>query len=189
MSAAKRVLVPIGTGSEEIETACIVDTLVRAGAEVTLASVESATTVKMSRGMKYVADVQISDAGPPYDAIALPGGMPGAERLRDSKELTDMLKKAREDGAIIAAVCASPAVVLAEHGLLDGVEATCYPVEGFRGKVKKVGNGDVVVSGGGKVITGTGPGTALKWSLAVVEGLYGKEMAEKLGKEMLVARD
>jgi len=35
MAAAKKVLVPIANGSEEIETVSIIDTLRRAGAEVT----------------------------------------------------------------------------------------------------------------------------------------------------------
>ena len=56
MSAAdkKTVLVPIATGSEEIETTCIVDTLVRAGAEVTVASVEDELVCVMSRGVKIM---------------------------------------------------------------------------------------------------------------------------------------
>lgn len=190
MSAAinRRVLVPIGNGSEEIETASVVDTLRRAGANVTLASVETTETVCMSRGMKFQADSSISAAQGSYDAIALPGGMPGAERLRDSTVLTGMLREAKKAGRIIAAVCAAPAVVLAEHGLLEGVEATCYPAEGFRGKVKNIGKGDVVVSDDGKLITATGPGSVLKWSLMLVEVLYSKELADKIASEMLVSR-
>jgi putative intracellular protease/amidase len=49
----KRVLVPIADGSEEIETTCIQDTLVRCGAEVIVASVmKDQLTCKMSRGIK-----------------------------------------------------------------------------------------------------------------------------------------
>ena len=49
----KRVLVPIADGSEEIETTCIQDTLVRCGAQVTVASVmKDQLTCKMSRGIK-----------------------------------------------------------------------------------------------------------------------------------------
>lgn len=40
MASTKRVLVPIANGSEEIESVGIIDTLRRAGADVTVASVE-----------------------------------------------------------------------------------------------------------------------------------------------------
>lgn len=185
-NAARRILVPIGNGSEEIEAACAVDTLRRMGAEVTLASVEASLTVTMSRGMKFVADASIDDVEGPFDAVALPGGMPGAERLRDSAALISLLKRTKEEGAVVAAVCASPAVVLAEHGFLDNVKATCYPHEVFRGMIKKVDQGDVVVDG--NTITATGPGTSLKWALAIVESLYGKEKADVLAEEMVTTR-
>lgn len=91
--AALKVLVPIAEDSEEIETACITDTLVRAGAAVTVASVSGDLQVKMSRGLKIVADCKIEDcADKEWDAIACPGGMPGAERLRDSKALEELLR-------------------------------------------------------------------------------------------------
>lgn len=112
--------------------------------------------------------------------------MPGAERLRDSKPLISLLKKTKDQGSVMAAVCASPAVVFAEHGFLDGVKATCYPNPDFREKIEKVNQGDVVVDG--KIITGTGPGTAIKWALAIIEELYGKDKADKLSNEMLAAR-
>lgn len=93
----KTVLVPIATGSEEIETTCIVDTLRRAGAEVTLASVEKDLKVLLSpisplvliyiliiesqvvcsRQMKIEADCLIGECvNKDYDLVALPGGMP-----------------------------------------------------------------------------------------------------------------
>ena len=91
---AKKVLVPIADGSEEIEAVCIIDTLRRAGAEVTVASVDK-LQVTASRGVKLVADARIADcASQTYDCIALPGGMPGAEHLRDSAELIEMLEEA-----------------------------------------------------------------------------------------------
>ena len=102
LKMSKRVLVPIGDGSEEIETTCITDTLTRFGAEVTIASVMPGEdlTCKMSRGIKVthvaenewlqmffeltlklfqvVADLPIVEAAnEEWDLVALPGGMPG----------------------------------------------------------------------------------------------------------------
>ncbi len=78
---AKRVLVPIADGTEEIEATSIIDTLRRAGLEVTVASVGTAQ-VTASRGVKIAADALIADcANETYDCIALPGGMPGAEHF------------------------------------------------------------------------------------------------------------
>ena len=80
---SKKVLVPIADGCEEIETACIVDILRRAEADVTIASVNN-LQITASRGMKLIADKLISECvNDPYDLIVLPGGMPGAENLRD----------------------------------------------------------------------------------------------------------
>ena len=53
---ARDVLVAIADGSEEIEAVTIVDTLVRSGARVTLASVSPSLHVTCSRGVKIVAD-------------------------------------------------------------------------------------------------------------------------------------
>ena len=56
----ERVLVPIADGTEEIEAVCIIDVLRRAGAEVTVASVDD-LQVTASRGVKIVADCPIGD--------------------------------------------------------------------------------------------------------------------------------
>ena len=95
MAAQVNVLVPVADSSEDIETACITDVLVRAGAKVTVASVMPAgrLQVTMARGLKLTADTHIdacTDAE--WDAIALPGGMPGAEHLSGSEPLTELLK-------------------------------------------------------------------------------------------------
>ena len=53
--SAKKVLVPVADSSEDIELACITDVLVRAGAEVTVASVMAEPQVKLARGLKVRA--------------------------------------------------------------------------------------------------------------------------------------
>lgn len=181
---SKKVLVPIADGSEEIETACIVDVLRRAEADVTVASVNK-LQVTASRGMKLVADQLISECVQnTYDLIVLPGGMPGAENLRDSKELAEMLKRQQNDGRLYAAICASPAVVLHHHGLLARRKATAYP--GFAEKFENTEAIDSRVVVDGNCITSRAPGTAMEFALKLVEILYGEQKAKDIARSMLV---
>ena len=181
---SKKVLVPIADGSEEIETACIVDVLRRAEADVTVASVNS-LQITASRGMKLVADQLISECVQnTYDLIVLPGGMPGAEHLRDSKELVEMLKRQQNDGRLYAAICASPAVVLHHHGLLAQRKATAYP--GFAEQFENTEAIDSRVVVDGNCITSRSPGTAMEFALKLVELLYGEQKAREIAQSMLV---
>ena len=181
---SKKVLVPIADGSEEIETACIVDVLRRAEADVTVASVNS-LQITASRGMKLVADQLISECVQnTYELIVLPGGMPGAEHLRDSKELVEMLKRQQNDGRLYAAICASPAVVLHHHGLLAQRKATAYP--GFAEQFENTEAIDSRVVVDGNCITSRAPGTAMEFALKLVELLYGEQKAREIAQSMLV---
>jgi 4-methyl-5(b-hydroxyethyl)-thiazole monophosphate biosynthesis len=181
---AKRALVPIADGSEEIEAVCIIDTLRRAGVEVTVASVNK-LQVTASRGVKLVADARIADCtGQIYDCIALPGGMPGAEHLRDAAELIEMLKKQKQAGRLYAAICASPAVVLQHHRLLENVRATCFPA--MRNKLDPAYASDERVVVDGHCVTSQGPATAIEFALKLVELLFGAAKAKEVGAAMLV---
>lgn len=67
---SKKVLVPIADDMEEIEAVCIIDVLRRAGASVTVASVDK-LQVTAFRGVKLVSDQLIADrANEIYDLIA-----------------------------------------------------------------------------------------------------------------------
>jgi 4-methyl-5(b-hydroxyethyl)-thiazole monophosphate biosynthesis len=180
---AKTVLVPIADGSEEIEAVCIIDTLRRAGAQVTVASVDG-LQVTASRGVKLVADARIADcAGQTYDCIALPGGMPGAEHLRDSAVLIEMLKKQKQAGRLYGAICASPAVVLQHHKLLEKVRATSFP--SLRNKLDPAYASEERVVVDGRCVTSQGPATAIEFALKLVELLFGPAQAKEVGTAML----
>lgn len=130
-----------------------------------------------------MAHISIEEAmGQDWDLVALPGGMPGAEYLRDSAPLISILEKQKAAGKLYAAICAAPAVVLASKGLVDE-GATCYPAPGLRAKMTGPVDDDVVVQG--NVITSKGPGTAMKFGIALGEQLYGAEKAKAIADEML----
>jgi 4-methyl-5(b-hydroxyethyl)-thiazole monophosphate biosynthesis len=182
----KTILVPIAPGIEEIEAVTIIDVLRRAGAEVVVASVSDLQIVA-SRGVKLVADKFIADcARQTFDLIALPGGMPGAEHLGDCAALIAMLKAQHKAGRFYAAICASPAVVLQVHGLLEGRQATCHPAfaENLTGSTKASIESRVVVDT--NCVTSRGPGTAMEFALKLVELLYSPAKAKEVAAPMLV---
>ncbi|CAM9578896.1 unnamed protein product [Chrysoparadoxa australica] len=182
--AEKTCLVPIADGSEELEGVTIVDTLVRAGVKVTLASVGPELSVTCSRGVKLTADVLIGDCSDKaYDAVVLPGGMPGATNLRESAALQAILKRHQGGGSLIGAICASPAVVLASLDMLKGKKATCYPAPKFQEMIPNLVTDEAVVvdeEGESRLITSCGPATALSFSLKIAELLSGKEVADEV---------
>ena len=180
----KKVLVAVADGTEELEAIAIIDCLRRVGADVTIASVQK-QQITTARKIKITADCLITDCvTKDYDLVVLPGGFPGAEHLRDSRELVEILKKQKESGRFYAAICASPAIVFEPHGLLTDKKATCYPAMAEKLKNKQAANQSVVVDG--NCITSQGPGTALEFSLKLVEILFGSEKSQELSKAMLV---
>jgi 4-methyl-5(b-hydroxyethyl)-thiazole monophosphate biosynthesis len=179
-----KILVAVADGIEELEAIAIIDCLGRAGAEITVASVNK-IQINTCRKVKITADCLIGDClGKTYDLLALPGGMPGAEHLRDSKELAEMLKKQKDAGRLYAAICASPAVVFEYQGLLAGKKATCFPAMAEKLKNKEAANQRVVVDG--NCITSQGPGTAIEFAIKLVEILFGSEKTRAIAKTMLI---
>ncbi len=177
-------LVPIAEGFEEIEAVCIIDTLRRAGIEVTVAGV-GGCEIAASRGVRLKADAIIDDcADRRFDAVVLPGGMPGSANLAKNETVLTILKKQQAAGRLYAAICAVPAVVLEPNGLLGDRTATCHP--GFVDKMRSAAFVDARVAVAGSCITSRGPGTALEFALRIVEALAGIEKAREIGESMVM---
>ncbi len=179
-----KVLVPVADGTEEIEAVCIIDVLRRAGAEVTVAAV-SKMQITASRGVKIVADKLLQDCfSETYDLIALPGGIPGAEHLRDSELLVKMLVQQKQAGRLYAAICAAPAVVFQTHGLLGEKQATCHPFYQDQIPNQAAPGSRVVVDG--NCITSQGAGTALEFALRLTALLFGSPKAAEVAAALVM---
>lgn len=175
-------LVVVAQGIEEMETVIIYDLLIRAGIEVTLASV-TGRQVEASRGLKMVANVDLNQViDEAFDIIICPGGLPGAEYLRDNALLKNLLIKQHNQQKWLAAICASPAVVLAHHGILDNSQATGYPSS--EEQIPNYIDEDVVVDG--HVITSKGPGTAMVFALKIIQLLMGEVQAKEVAATALI---
>ncbi|MBD3421750.1 MAG: DJ-1 family protein [Chitinivibrionales bacterium] len=182
---SNKVLVPIAHGTEEIEAVSIIDVLRRAGADVTVAAVGGQLEVKASRGVSLVANRYIQGCtNERFGLIALPGGAEGAENLRDSKELAEMLKHQDKNNNYIGAICASPAVVLLHHEILRNRKATCYPKYAAKLENQEAVNERVVVDQ--NIITSQGPGTALEFSITLVKLLFDEARAQEVGEALIM---
>lgn len=108
-----KILVPIAPGTEEMEAVTIIDMMVRAGYDVTVASAafDGALTMKASRGVTLTADCKLVDiADDEFDVIALPGGVGGSEVFRDSTVMIEILKQHIYEGKTGCGYLCSPSV-------------------------------------------------------------------------------
>lgn len=184
------VLVPIADGSEEIEAVTIVDVLRRAKANVTLASVMPRLRISASRGLAIEADCLIDNcADARWDLIVLPGGMPGAENLYKCALLEKLISNQLSSGRWLAAICASPAVVLGRHGLILDYRATCH--RDFQAELSNAVKelSDELVAQDRNLITSQAPGTAMKFALVLVSCLFGHEAASSVAEPMRAQLD
>ncbi|KAK6916446.1 DJ-1/PfpI [Dillenia turbinata] len=181
----KKVLVPIGYGTEEMEAVILVDVLRRAGANVTMASVESQLEIEGSAGTRVVADTFISSCSDEvFDLIALPGGMPGSARLRDCEVLQKITCKQAEEKRLYGAICAAPAVTLLPWGLLRRKKTTCHPA--FMDKLPTFWAVKTTSQVSGELTTSRGPGTAFEFALSLVAQLLGESIAKEIGESLLM---
>merc|ERR1712080_293916 len=116
------------------------------------ASVGKGLERKCSKGTVIKCDKAISECvEEKWDAVVCPGGMPGATNLHKDATLQKIIKAVNESKNIVAAICASPGVVLAQGGHLSGVKNTTgYPAKKFENLLKNHGYSDkkaVVVDG------------------------------------------
>ncbi|XP_056841977.1 protein DJ-1 homolog A [Raphanus sativus] len=185
-SSTKKVLIPIAHGTEPLEALAMITVLRRSGAYVTVASVENQVGVDACHGIKMVADTLLSDiTDSVFDLIMLPGGLPGGETLKNCKPVEKMVKKQDADGRLNAAICCAPALALGTWGLLEGKNATCYPVfmEKLSATCATASESRVEIDG--RIVTSRGPGTTIEFSLTLIEKLCGKQTAVDVSSILL----
>ncbi|MDR3430814.1 MAG: protein deglycase YajL [Rouxiella aceris] len=182
-------LVCLAPGSEELEAVTAIDLLVRAGIQVTTASVagDGNLQIRCSRGVRLLADVALVDvADEDYDVIVLPGGLKGAECFRDSPLLVEKVRHINITGKLVAAICAAPALVLEYHDLFPVGNMTGFP--GLKEKISpaKWMEKRVMFDPRVNLLTSQGPGTAIEFTLKIIDLLVGKEKAAEVAAQLVL---
>lgn len=170
------IYILLADGFEEVEALAPLDILRRAGKQVQTVGI-TGRTVCGAHGITVATDVTPVDANEKIELLLLPGGMPGAANLDRSPAAEVLLQKALADGAHIGAICAAP-FILGKRGLLQGVEAVCYP--GFEGELQGalLCPGKRVVTCG-RFTTAVGMGAACEFAVALLQALgEGQKAAE-----------
>lgn len=162
----------LADGFEEAEALVTVDMLRRCGLCVKTVSITDNKTVTGAHDISVLADLTISEADlKDFDAVILPGGLPGSDYLAQSEEVKTALLNASQNSKIIAAICAAPKV-LGKHGLLKGKNAVCYP--GVESELIGANVGYERVCRDGNIITSRGAGTVYDFAFTIAAAL-GKE--------------
>lgn len=181
-----KVYVFLADGFEEIEGLTVVDLLRRAKFETEMVSIMETKQVKGSHGIEVTADSMFADQTyADAELLVLPGGMPGTLNLGSHEGLCELLKKHYAEDKKIAAICAAPSV-FGQLGFLNGRIATCYP--GFESKLEGAIVCATKVAVDGNVTTAKGMGTAIDFSLKLIEQLLNKETADEISQGIIYSQ-
>ncbi len=178
-----KVIVPLARGFEEIEAVTIIDTLRRADNDVTAAGL-GGTQIAGAHDIKLQAEQRLKNINSKvFDALIMPGGMPGTDNLKRNSNLIQLVKEFDATDRLLGAICAAPLILL-DADILAGRAFTSYP--GFAERFTGLDYREQRVVRDGNLITSRGPGTALEFALELVDYLNGQEKKAKLRENMLV---
>lgn len=147
---------------------------------------ETCGLVECAKKVKLLPDASLTDvANCRFDIIVLPGGLCGTKEFIKSKALGEILKKQECEKRHIGAICAAPTALNA-HGIAKGKKLTSYPIfaEELKGGGYEYLEEDVVKDC--RLITSRGPGTAIAFSLTIIDELMGEAKVSEVAKAMLV---
>lgn len=180
------VLVPLAEGCEELEAVTVIDLLRRAGVEVVTAGLDDEPVI-CSRGTLLIPDTNLDHAlQRNYDMVVLPGGAAGADRLNNDSRVRKLLVKMASEDRFIAAICAAPKV-LADAGLLNHRRATSYPGALDNRNIEGLSYQVAAVVTDGKVITSRGPGTAIDFTLELIQLLVSADKRAEVASGLQLA--
>lgn len=171
----KEVLILLHPDFEEIEAVTPIDLLRRAGIIVHTASTNNQLEVLSKGGVQIKADSLLSDhENRLYDALVIPGG-PGIFKIRDHRLVQKKIHEFHNAEKCIACICAAPLLLL-DQGLNEKYQMTFHP--SVESEFSSLTCQSTVTNQ--NIITSKGAGTAITFSLAIIEQLLDKSTAQSI---------
>ena len=138
-----------------------------------------------SHNITFLADMLYEDMEPAsYDGVVLPGGMPGTTNLGVHEGVISIIKEFAAEGKLVSAICAAPSV-LGQAGVLRNKRAVCHP--GWEDRLTGAIVCEENAMTDGNIITSRGMGTAVDFSLAIIQKLTDEETLENVKKGIVYA--
>ena len=166
----KKVAVILAEGFEELEAVTVIDVLRRAGIDVEVKGVNN-HQLTGSRGVTIICDDTFDYYGSlDYDGVIMVGGMNNATALSQDEGVLNIVRYYMDKSKLVAGICATPALVFSEAGILQGKVATCYPSDSLITNMNcEYLDKECVVCD--NLITSQSPDTAMEFALTIVQYL------------------
>mgnify|MGYP000263800869 CR=1 FL=1 len=190
----KRVLMLLANGVEPLEMAAFTDVLgwatLLGNESIELVDAGLRASIKTTFGLQLKPNNLIDDVDlSTFDALAIPGGFEPSgfyDEALDEKFLS-IIRYFSETNRIVASVCVA-SIALGAAGILKNKKATTYHQIGGKRKQQLLNTGaafiDKPIVIDGRIITSTGPGTALEVAFELLQQLTDKENVDKLRSHM-----
>lgn len=172
----------LAQGFEEIEALTPVDYLRRTGIDVITVGV-GGKQIRGAHGITVAADIATNDLSDNavFDAVVLPGGMPGTLNLENDSTVMHFVNRAYYENKLLCAICAAPSI-LGHAGFLNGKKATCFP--GFEADLTGADATGAPVEKDGNIITARGAGVAADFAFAIIAACKDQATADSICRQI-----
>lgn len=140
-------------------------------------------------GIRMLPDYDYTrDELPPIDILVVPSAEHHLDSDLEDEAMINFVKQVSENAQFVTSHC-DGAFVLAKAGLLEGVESTTFPgdLDTYEKMFPQLTiHRDVLFVHDGKYITSAGGAKSFEASLYLCEHLYGKEIAQRLAKGLVI---
>lgn len=143
--------------------------------------------LKTFEGLTLVPDHTFADA-PPIDLLVVPSAEHNLDGDLKDEALIAWVRETGRRAKLLLSLC-DGAFVLAQAGLLDGLEATTFPgdQDAFASRFPRVKlQRGVLFVHDGKALTSVGGARSFEPALYLVERLYGAEAARRIGRGLVL---